>query len=654
MPIVPRLLPANSEVIASVLPYSLDVFFSEHFNNGMLRLNHTSTGLDVQRHLWERTDLHKNLAAMAADGKLQEGSNAIAVHGISSKGPTFKLPRLTPTAEQAAATIQEAMDNGTSFTLKFEYISAELRPLRWLSQGLFNLTGIPASVHLYCSAAGARVLKPHTDPYDVLVWQLSGKKAWRACVPRPGIGSGAYASGANLTDAQRCLLQELSRDSIKGCTPYTVDDTHSLQCEEFTMAPGDVLYMPKGVVHYAVTHNATEAFHLTIGLHRDNMQWLDVFYHLLAFDEAGESELKGAQQRRRVQPERVQHSRRRMSVELMEIYSETADGVHLHEFVPGWLLACRRKWAAGGMPSDGGDSGANSKHCTEQDAELRRLFSLHLERFGRWAYEHARRGPWKLALQIAEREKPAGDQTDLDAVSNLFWWDGDLGFTHRLAPSAKRFARALDWVAEVVDYHDTTKPRWARRTKGGGTAGGMRSFGEPVAAGRQTLCDEMKGWQVECKGSDTNHCEASVVNNTSCQSWCEQQGAWCEAAWDDSREGSSQRQAAGGGTACTTVRSSQICRCRRDCVDEGPWQCHEEGCPSRVVTCAILSVACRARFGDVWRKPPPGMAGMKISQACPMSCQACSCPNERAHVLALKVPPFVSAKPSTAVRDQYG
>ena len=26
------------------------------------------------------------------------------------------------------------------------------------------------------------MLPPHTDPYDVLVWQLTGTKNWRACV----------------------------------------------------------------------------------------------------------------------------------------------------------------------------------------------------------------------------------------------------------------------------------------------------------------------------------------------------------------------------------------------------------------------------------------------------------------------------------------
>ena len=214
--------------------------------------------------------------------------------------------------------------------------------------GLFAVTGIPASIHLYCSAAGTRVLPPHTDPYDVLVWQLEGVKSWRACVPRQEIATripGAASLGSDgsdgsdglaTTDAQRCLLQvgacvsaryistciymsafvtfslqrcrchmrdtctwhihsyacihmhihartctymahtsgtppsscsaalaphshahalahaatqELARDNVQGCTQYTVDDTASLVCEDFTMAPGDVRCIP-----YARTH----------------------------------------------------------------------------------------------------------------------------------------------------------------------------------------------------------------------------------------------------------------------------------------------------------------------------------------------------------------------------------------------------------------
>ena len=33
-----------------------------------------------------------------------------------------------------------------------------------------------------------------------------------------------------------------------------------------------------------------------------------------------------------------------MPLELMQLYSETAEGVHLHEAVPGWMLLCHRHW----------------------------------------------------------------------------------------------------------------------------------------------------------------------------------------------------------------------------------------------------------------------------------------------------------------------
>jgi hypothetical protein len=156
-----------------------------------------------------------------------------------------------------------------------------------------------------------------------------------------------------------------------------------------------------------------------------------------------------------------------VAIDLMQIYSETAEGVHLHESVPGWLLACRRPWNRPGAASIADDRHEPNERrgCAANDAELRRLFDLHIERFGGWAYHQARSGPWKLAMAVAEREKALGDQADLESVDHLFWWSGDMAFAQRLRPSEERFAQALDWIAEVVDYHNTTRPRWRRRTK---------------------------------------------------------------------------------------------------------------------------------------------------------------------------------------------
>ena len=626
----PRILPGSSPAIARVLPIPLSEFFGSHFNRSPLRLNHTDTKLDIDA-IWRRDkDFADNLAHLAADGKLHgKLSSAVAVHGSDKQ--SFRLPVTQPSVASAARLFDTALSSGMSFTLKFEYLSPAYRPFKWLSDALFNVTGIPASIHLYCSAAGAKVLNPHTDPYDVLVWQLHGSKAWRACVPRFDPEATQYSESAklSLTDAQRCLLQELARDSIQGCTQYTVDDTHSLRCEDFTMAPGDVLYMPKGVVHYAVTSPDAESFHLTVGLHRDNLQWLDVLYQLLSSPE--QQGLDGTQQ-----------GQSRVPLELMQIYAETGEGVHLHEVVPGWLLRCRRPWhrqrarahgrlewrpavSEGPSSTTAPSAEPDAATCEANDAELRRLLGLHVHRFSDWARRQISGGLWKLASALADREKPVGDAPDVQAVEHLFWWGGDLTFLKQLIPDETRFAQAFDWVADVVDYADTVSPRWRRRQKGRQRAR-RRRYGEPSPLGSPpTLCDELAGWESECQGSDADHCEVRVTRTTTCEAWCAAQGAWCEAAWDD-EDGGCKRQASPiRGARCSERRSSQICRCRRDCADEGPWKCVEEGCPSRVVNCTVLSAACKARFGAIWRKPPPGMTDLTVAQACPQSCGKCTC-----------------------------
>lgn len=110
------------------------------------------------------------------------------------------------------------------------------------------------------------VLEPHTDPYDVLVLQLQGQKHWHTCTPRQHLTNSAVvpqespSGGREVVDdddplsvdwhtmspAQRCMLRELQLDKVEGCTIYSVSDTDSsMDCAEFDMHTGDVLYMPK-------------------------------------------------------------------------------------------------------------------------------------------------------------------------------------------------------------------------------------------------------------------------------------------------------------------------------------------------------------------------------------------------------------------------
>ena len=52
--------------------------------------------------------------------------------------------------------------------------------------------------------------------------------------------------------------------------------------------------MPKGVVHYALTDGGSEAFHLTIGLHRENMQARKRCSFDTPFLHLGQNRLDGA------------------------------------------------------------------------------------------------------------------------------------------------------------------------------------------------------------------------------------------------------------------------------------------------------------------------------------------------------------------------
>ena len=99
---------------------------------------------------------------------------------------------------------------------------------------------------------------------------MSGEKDWTICTPQPDNSDG-------LSDAYKAQMQEIARHRIQGCTSYQTRDLGKMNCHHVTLHPGDVLYMPKGIVHYATTRPNVSSTHLTIGLIRKGHTWQDVF-----------------------------------------------------------------------------------------------------------------------------------------------------------------------------------------------------------------------------------------------------------------------------------------------------------------------------------------------------------------------------------------
>lgn len=150
--------------------------------------------------------------------------------------------------------------------------------------------GTASTVHLYVAATvESRALLPHTDPYDVLVLQLDGSKEWTACTPHAetlmeqvrDLGSSIVdiKKLSKMNPAQRAQLQEIIKEQQAGCTTYNDEDLSNMQCTTFTLSRGNVMYMPKGVVHYAVSKDKQGSTHITLSLQREGMTWADALLY---------------------------------------------------------------------------------------------------------------------------------------------------------------------------------------------------------------------------------------------------------------------------------------------------------------------------------------------------------------------------------------
>ncbi len=120
-------------------------------------------------------------------------------------------------------------------------------PIRKLCYGLENVFGHSIGANMYLTPSNAQGFQAHFDAHDVLILQLEGEKLWKiydSYLPFP----------------------------IKnGDTPFF--DPLNPPVHEVYLKPGDLLYIPRGYVHEALTTNQY-SMHLTVGIHV--LTWIDL------------------------------------------------------------------------------------------------------------------------------------------------------------------------------------------------------------------------------------------------------------------------------------------------------------------------------------------------------------------------------------------
>eukprot|EP00049_Salpingoeca_infusionum_P006983 m.113649 g.113649 ORF g.113649 m.113649 type:complete len:3045 (-) comp13522_c0_seq4:422-9556(-) len=192
---------------------------------------------------------------------------------LKHEGDTEKLEHENP-----CDGLQNALGAGKGAVIRFEdYNGDAFGNVDQLGLAFAAAFRSETTVHMYVAEQeGSRALHPHTDPYDVIVLQLEGEKEWTVCVPPQPEGEVV----PSLNDAQLGQLQEVRTSRQQGCTRYEDAHLSGMTCKTFTLSAGDRMYMPKGIIHYAVSSESGSK-HLTISIGRQGVAWSDVLLYAM-------------------------------------------------------------------------------------------------------------------------------------------------------------------------------------------------------------------------------------------------------------------------------------------------------------------------------------------------------------------------------------
>lgn len=118
------------------------------------------------------------------------------------------------------------------------------------------MLGRHIGANAYLSPPRSQGFSIHYDPHDVFILQLAGHKVWRL------------------------YRQHVRFPTAPPPTPFSPAEAGPLE-RELTVGPGDLLYLPRGVLHEARTTDEA-SLHLTLSI--EVMTWRDLFRDLATAD----------------------------------------------------------------------------------------------------------------------------------------------------------------------------------------------------------------------------------------------------------------------------------------------------------------------------------------------------------------------------------
>lgn len=190
-------------------------------------------------------------------------------------------------------------------------------------------------VNAYLTPKAGQTFSIHTDEHDVLVLHLEGEKVWHL--------------------HEFSVLQiALRQKKHLRFSPEWYGRTRTPELAQVRLTPGDVLYIPRGMPHYAVAQDSA-CLHLTISI--TPLYWLDFLKMAVEYAAVYSQELRRALPPGFVDSEEICERMRGTFPEIMSAFQE------LTSFDEVLAAVKRNRVAFHGYPSDG-----HFAYLTEPDA----------------------------------------------------------------------------------------------------------------------------------------------------------------------------------------------------------------------------------------------------------------------------------------------
>ncbi|KPI33243.1 transcription factor jumonji jmjC domain-containing protein [Actinobacteria bacterium OV450] len=152
--------------------------------------------------------------------------------------------------------VRKHLDEGGTVSLR--QLQTVKPSLSELQKAIQAETGCGVHVNAYITPAHNQGFTYHYDPYVTLIVQLHGRKTWAIHPPffeRP--------------------MKEYGNFLVRG---FTDEQWHFLAntppAESYTLAPGDVFWLPRGYAHSPYTEGEATSLHLTFALKERTLHWL--------------------------------------------------------------------------------------------------------------------------------------------------------------------------------------------------------------------------------------------------------------------------------------------------------------------------------------------------------------------------------------------